>query len=122
MNLTRISGTSIPVIGVVGSRTYEDYDLLKRVLRDFIPCLIVSGGAKGADSLAEKFASESGIPITVYEAEWDTYGKSAGFRRNQLIVDDSDFIVAFWDGESKGTADTLNKAKKSKVPTLIIYF
>ncbi|KKL45313.1 hypothetical protein LCGC14_2356910, partial [marine sediment metagenome] len=59
--------------------------------------------------------------LTVYRAEWDKYGKSAGFLRNQTIIDNCDMVVAFWDGKSKGTADTINKAKRSKKPILLVF-
>ena len=84
-----------------------------QVLDEISPDSIVSGGARGADSLAEKYAAEKGIPITVVPAEWDKYGKSAGYRRNVQIVAESDEVVAFWDGESKGTQHTIDIAGKA---------
>lgn len=96
--------------------------MLRNILIELIPFILVSGGAKGADSLAEDFAKIQGIPRQIYEADWKKFGKSAGFIRNQSIVNNSDMIIAFWDGHSRGTADTLNKAKIEGVPTLIVYF
>jgi len=54
--------------------------------------------------------------------DWDKYRKSAGFIRNQQIIDACTFVLAFWDGKSKGTKDTIDKARKAKKPTFIIYF
>jgi len=116
-------------IAVVGSRTFTDYDLLRRTLdrvrlmfhdRDIT---IVSGGAPGADSLAERYSQAvlNKHPI-VYKAEWSTYGKVAGFRRNREIVDESDFVVAFWDGVSRGTNHTMNLTTKVGKPILVVPF
>lgn len=114
-------------IGVVGSRTFKDYDLLEEWLNVFTESfrvVIISGGAKGADALAKRYADEhlDEDRYVEYFPDWNSLGKSAGFARNQLIVDDSDIIVAFWDGKSKGTMDTLQKAKEAKKPVFIVYF
>jgi hypothetical protein len=71
--------------------------------------------------LAATYAEEHRIPLIVFEADWNKHGKRAGFIRNTDIVMESDMIVAFWDGKSRGTADTIAKAKTLKKPTLIIY-
>ncbi len=99
-------------IGVVGSRDFHDYYCLSRYLSTFKISHIISGGANGADSLAEKYAVEKKIPFTVFPARWEVYGRSAGIVRNKLIVEDSDFIVAFWNGSSPGTRHTINYAKE----------
>lgn len=75
--------------------------------------LIVSGGAIGADKLAEEFSEEFDIPKKIFKPEWEKYGKSAGFIRNKKIVEASDIIFAFWDGISKGTKSTINLARES---------
>ncbi len=109
-------------VGVVGSRSFNDYDFLKKMLQWHDIRLIVSGGAKGADSLAEKYAAECGIPTKIRKPNWDKFGKSAGFRRNEEIVEDSDEIVAFWDGKSKGTIHTINLAEQAGKPVHIYKF
>jgi len=118
-------------LGIVGSRTFGDKLLMVEYIHLFKTAYemlfnekieIVSGGAKGADSLAEKVALISEIPVKVFQPDWDKHGKAAGHIRNQQIVDNSDIIVAFWDGESKGTKDTIDKARRAKKPTFIIYF
>jgi hypothetical protein len=112
------------IIAIVGSRTFNDVDSFNEML-DFISmgrCSgIVSGGAKGADALGKDWASLHEVPYYEFPAEWDKFGKSAGFKRNQLIVNKADVIVAFWDGKSKGTAHTLNLAKNAKKHTMIFY-
>ena len=115
-------------LAIVGSRTFDDYDLLSKyvsILTEKLPrphIVIISGGAKGADSLAEQFAREHRYDSQIYPAAWNKYGKSAGFIRNQQIIDNCDFLLAFWDGCSRGTQDSIEKAKKAKIPTCIVYF
>lgn len=116
-------------IGIVGSRRFTDNNLLKEVMQDYLNrdnelnCeLIVSGGANGADSLGEKWAKENNIPTLIFKPDWNKYGKSAGFRRNEDIVKNSDFIVAFWDEVSKGTKHSIDLAIKHDIPVRIVTF
>jgi len=83
--------------------------------------MIVSGGAEGADKLARKYALEYNIPYKEFPALWKLYGKSAGAKRNQQIVDYADEIVAFWNKISKGTAITVEMAVKCGKPVAIYW-
>jgi len=109
-------------VAIIGSRNFNDYNKLKEILNslNLKIDLIISGGAKGADTLGEKYAHENNIPIKIFYPNWDLYGKKAGFIRNELIVKNSDIIIAFWDGKSKGTNHSINLAKKYN-KSLIIY-
>jgi len=111
-------------IGVVGSRKFTDYAKLEKVLDSLNKIrpisLIVSGGAEGADTLAEKWAEERGVPKLIFPAEWEKYGKAAGPIRNKDIVSNSDRIVAFWDGKTPGTASTVEISKKAGKPVITI--
>lgn len=114
-------------LAVVVSRNFDNYQLLEREL--YTLCYIaynieylISGSTEGVDLLAEKFSNEHTMPIKVFKPDWDKYGKSAEFKRNQQIVDACDMVLVFWDGKSKRTQDVINKAKKAKKPTFIIYF
>lgn len=109
-------------IGVVGSRTFKDYDRLKAVLDGLKPTTIVSGGANGADKLGERYADENGLNKIIHLPNWDKYGNSAGFRRNTDIINDSDMVIACWDGVSRGTRDSMGKAHKLKKDLYILYF
>ena len=111
-------------IGVIGSRSFNNYKLLKDTLDKYKDdvFIIVSGGAKGADLLGEKWANENNIKKLIHKPNWEIHGKVAGFIRNELIVDDSDMIIAFWDGLSRGTEHSINLAKQKGKDVEIIYF
>lgn len=115
-------------IAVVGSRNFIDYSLLETTLTKLIESHsgeligIVSGGARGADTLAEIFARKKGYQLTVFYPEWDKYGSKAGFMRNKLIVDASDVLVAFWDGISRGTKSSIDLANDKGIPVHITTF
>lgn len=115
-------------IAIIGSRTFNNYELLRQSLDEFSfeanadISLIVSGGAKGADSLGERYAQENDIETLIFLPDWKKHGKGAGFVRNQLIIDNSDFVIAFWDGKSKGTLSSINIAKKQKKGIRIVTF
>lgn len=109
-------------LGIVGSRSFGDYDLLKKEILnlysiDSIKC-IVSGGANGADKLAEKFADEYKLEKKIFLPDWNKYGKKAGYIRNKQIVESSDKLIAFWDNKSPGTKITIDLAK-NKINVII---
>lgn len=116
-------------VAVVGSRSFADstymHDKLTGILWDIVDhwgndlpldITIISGGARGADSLAEQWAKKWGYETNIFPAEWDKYGKSAGYKRNELIVQECDILVAFWDGESRGTKHSMDLAVKYNKP------
>ena len=109
------------ILAIVGSQTFQDYALLCRVVGQVKGevSVIVSGGAIGADTLAERYAGEHGITMRVYPADWILHGKSAGFRRNQTIVHHADAVIAFWDGQSPGTKHTIRLARLAGVPVYV---
>lgn len=100
---------------IAGGRDFDDYNLLCRRL-DYlfqrIRPTIVCGEAKGADSLGRRYAEEMGLEILSFPAQWDKYGKSAGYRRNEEMAKVADGLVAFWDGESKGTKHMIEYMQK----------
>ena len=101
------------IIALIGSRTFNDYAYLKEKMKLFPGITkIISGGAKGADQLAERYAKEFNLPIEIVLPDWKKYGKSAGVFRNKLMVDKADLIVAFWNGKSAGTRSSIEYAKK----------
>ena len=99
-------------VAVIGSRGFNDYELVKTTLSSLNITLLVSGGAKGADSLGERYAKENNINTLIFKPDWEKHGKAAGMIRNTDIVNNAETIIAFWDGESKGTKDSITKAEK----------
>lgn len=109
-------------IAVVGSRGFNDYSLLERTLAPYSPFILVSGGARGADRLAERFADENSLEKIIFKPDWNKYGKRAGFLRNIKIVDESDMVIAFWDGNSPGTKSSIDLAKKGNKELSVIRY
>mgnify|MGYP006367447513 FL=1 len=111
---------------IAGSRDFNDYELLKKsaieiiTKKTMLPDLtrIVSGGARGADTLGERFANEMGLEISRFIPDWDGLGKRAGYVRNAemakfAVEDDNDgMLIAFWDGKSRGTKHMIDLAKR----------
>lgn len=75
--------------------------------------VIISGCAKGGDLIGEKYAELKGYEIHRYPADWNRYGKSAGYKRNEKMVAVGTAILAIWDGKSKGTKHTIDIARKA---------
>lgn len=103
---------------IAGSRSITDFDLAPYVPEDVTE--IISGGAKGIDTLAEKYADEHRISKHIILPEYNKYGKAAPILRNRAMVDICDAVLVIWDGRSKGTLSTVNYAnEKGKNITLI---
>ena len=117
---------------VAGSRGYNNYFQFHQVL-DYVlsnqkqkrKIVIVSGGARGTDSLAELYAKERGYEFKVFPADWDTYGKTAGYIRNEKMHSyisghTNRGCICFWDMESKGTKQNFGLSY-SKNTRLIVF-
>jgi hypothetical protein len=111
---------------IAGGRDFSNYELLIESVNLIIPGVpgveIVSGGAKGADNLGERFAIDNNLQIKRFPAEWDKYGKSAGYRRNSDMADYADSCICFWDGQSKGTNHMINLAKQKGLSVTVINY
>jgi hypothetical protein len=111
---------------IAGSRDFDNYDLLKEKLdmakKHFGIFEVVSGKARGADSLGERYAHENSLPIAEFPADWATYGKKAGYLRNAEMADYADGCIVFWDGESKGTQHMINLAKEKGIQLAIVNY
>lgn len=106
-------------IAIVGSRDFDRLDLVVDYVKNLPPgTVVVSGGARGVDRVAANTATSCGFPVVEYRADW-TLGKGAGFARNTMIVEQADRVVAFWDGQSRGTLDTINKARQAGRPVQV---
>lgn len=112
---------------VAGSRTFNNYEMLESVLKKFEQEVmpideIVSGGAKGADELGEIYAIYNQIKSTVMNADWKKYGRPAGMIRNSKMADYGDCLLAFWDGQSAGTANMIEQMKTRGKPYKVIRY
>ena len=101
-------------VAIIGSRDFNDYELVQKTLNPVKEkiTLIVSGGARGADSLGARYAKDNQIETSIFIPDWDKHGKSAGYIRNKDIVSNCDVVIAFWDGQSKGTQHSFKLAKE----------
>ena len=120
-------------LGLIGSREFVDYRVFKaavlKVLEEWNIQLrqishIVSGGSKGADTLAERFADEFNIRKEIYpvtKEAYALYGKSAPLRRNHLIVQNSTHLIAFPSHKGAGTQHSINIAKEKGIPMKILF-
>lgn len=113
---------------IAGGRDFNNYELLKAKCESILSSkatthriIIVSGAAKGADSLGEKYAREKGYATESRPADWNTHGKAAGYIRNAQMADGADALIAFWDGHSRGTKHMIDTAnhKGLEVRTII---
>ena len=126
---------------IAGGRDFTDYKLLKKTLKDYLINLIaqgyhvtpsvikiVSGTAKGADELGERLADEFGFQVYRFPADWDRFGKSAGYIRNKEMArfaaggDLMGVLFAFWDGKSKGTKHMIDLAYDHGVVVRVVNY
>jgi phosphoribosylpyrophosphate synthetase len=116
-------------IAIVGSRNINNYSIAKIKIEEVIysqygdidkkDIVIISGGAIGADNIAEQYANDYNIPIRIFKPDW-SIGRHAGFVRNKTIVDNCDIVIALWDKKSSGTKHTINEAKKEGKSVFIV--
>ncbi len=107
-------------VAVIGSRSFNDYKLLSETLDKIKITLLISGSALGADTLGEQYAKENDIETKIFLPDWEKHGRAAGMIRNTDIVNESEVVIVFWDGSSRGSADSINKAKKLNKKLIII--
>ena len=109
---------------IAGSRDCTNPEHIIKALNecDWTPTVVISGAARGADRLGKLWARANNIPCEKFPANWDRYGKSAGYRRNVEMAESAEALLALWDGKSKGTKHMINIAnsKGLKVHVFII--
>jgi len=111
---------------VAGTRTFNDYDLLEKTL-DYLlknkdSFTVICGEANGADKLGKRYAVSHSQSVRSFPAEWDKYGKSAGYKRNDQMAEVADAVVCFYDGTSKGTKHMIDIAKSKGIPLRIVFY
>jgi hypothetical protein len=111
-------------IAVIGSRGFSDVKLLEEKLDAFKNQIIelISGGAQGADTIAEAWAIANNVPVKLFKPDWKTYGKAAGIKRNKQIIESCDYCIEFWDSKSNGTASSLKFCEKLNKPFEIVAY
>ena len=127
---------------IAGGRDFNDFKLLESNINKIFKQLsdeklisiyvnesnieIICGKARGADTLGEQFAKEYKLSIKYFPADWNTYGKSAGCRRNAEMAnyakEDNGVLIAFWDGKSKGTKHMIDLAKSNNIRVFIVNY
>ena len=111
---------------IAGGRDFLDYEKLKeycdKILSDIEYITIVSGKARGADTLGERYQKERNLQLKEYPAEWDIYDKAAGGIRNEKMAKNADMLIAFWDGKSSGTEDMIRRARREKLEVVVINY
>ena len=103
---------------IVGSRSITDFDLSPYISAEVDT--VISGGANGVDSLAEKYADMHKLSKYIIRPRYNLYGKTAPLKRNQEMVELADAVLVIWDGSSKGTQYTLKYAKKLGKPVTLV--
>ena len=108
---------------IAGSRDNVTQDIVDKAIVDSgwsdIITVVISGTARGADRMGENWAKRKGVAIDSKPADWDTHGKSAGYKRNQEMAEGADALIAIWDGKSRGTSHMIEIAKGKKIPTFV---
>lgn len=111
---------------IAGGRTFSDYDLLcqkcDETLRLQTEIEIVSGTANGADKLGERYANDRGYGIAKFKPDWDKFRKAAGYIRNEEMAKYADGLMAFWDGNSKGTKHMIDIAKRYELKIKVVNY
>ena len=107
---------------VCGSRSWRDSKAIKDRLSLLpIDSTIISGGARGADAISSAVAREIGLEVEEFPPQWEKFGRSAGFRRNLVMLDEKpDLVIAFHQMNSAGTAHTIEQARRRRIPVEII--
>ena len=105
---------------IAGGRDFSDYEFLKLTMDHLLSNItseigIVCGMAKGADLLGKRYANEKGYKVFCFPADWSSFGKSAGFVRNEEMAQNADALVAFWNGKSRGTQHMIKTAERYKL-------
>ena len=102
---------------IIGSRNITNVDLLR-----FIPVgttEIVSGGARGVDTVAKEYANRNGLKLTEFLPDYERFGRGAPLKRNITIIENADIVLAFWDGKSRGAKFVIDNCHRRNIPIKI---
>lgn len=106
---------------IAGGRDFTNYALVEDAIKcsAFEISQVVSGKAKGVDTLGEVWALANNISVEAFPADWSQHGRAAGPIRNREMAEYADALIAIWDGESKGTANMIQQARNKKLNVFI---
>ena len=106
---------------IAGSRDITDYNILLKAIKEcpFQIIEVISGRARGVDTLGEQFAEDYGLKLHPFPADWKRLGNAAGPIRNAQMADFADAVLCVWDGKSSGTKDMMNQARKRGLPLYV---
>lgn len=108
---------------IAGGRDFSDYEKLKATMEEVRnlcgQITVISGCARGADSLGIRYAEEYALPCEKYPADWNKHGRAAGPIRNCQMAEQADILVAFWDGNSRGTGHMIREAKRRDLIVIV---
>lgn len=115
---------------IAGGRDFNNYHILEKMCDYYIGkrenIEIISGKARGTDSLGEKYAKERATTVKEFPADWDRYNKAAGHIRNKQMAEyaseDNGCLIAFWDGKSRGTKNMIENAKKYNLKIRVVRY
>ena len=115
---------------IAGGREFNDANLMRDELNKLVighglkrgDIEVVCGLARGADNLGKQLAEARGIKVAEFPADWDTHGKSAGYKRNEQMAHYADTLIAFWDGESRGTQHMITLASKLGLEVKVVRY
>ena len=108
---------------IAGGRDFSNHGVLERVLKNFPDIdTVISGCAPGADTLGAEWAAAHHVAVQTFPAYWNVYGKSAGFIRNAEMGEHADALIAFWDGKSKGTKNSIDIAEELNKKLYVIKY
>lgn len=107
---------------VCGSRNFTDKEKMERVLDEYRITTILQGDARGADRLSADYGRARAIPVESFPADWNSFGKGAGPIRNgqMLTIGQPDLVIAFWDGQSRGTKNMIDQATEAGVRVEVV--
>ena len=112
---------------IAGGRDFTDLPLMTEKLDHLIkqtdePIVVISGTARGADQTGEAYAKSKGFRVERYPAQWDKYGMSAGYRRNEQMADQATHCVVFWDGKSRGSKHMIDIAERKGLELRVVRY
>lgn len=114
---------------IAGGRDFCNYELVKERADHYLQnklqthrVIIVSGHASGADAMGERYAQERGLACELHPADWAAHGRAAGPIRNAEMADCADALIAFWDGQSRGTANMINLARQKGLVVAVVRY